>query len=124
MSDPAVITRRTPGETDALRKRIRREYLSTVERITAAMFRIDPVGINFETNTDEYRPEAETVVARLYAPGHAASPAEVRRVVAEEFAYWFGPEYAADPALLEPTTAEVARILSDARHSDYHDPKH
>jgi hypothetical protein len=37
----------------------------TVSTIEALLFRLDPIGINFEDNTDEYRAEAETIARRI-----------------------------------------------------------
>jgi hypothetical protein len=56
-------------------------------RVEALLFYHDPVRINFETNTDEYRPEAETIVLRL---GGATDERSVVKIVHEEFARWFG----------------------------------
>jgi len=50
------------------------------------LFRHDPIGINFEHNTDEYEPEAETIVPRLSS---CHSPDEVLHVVHETFVRWF-----------------------------------
>ena len=36
-----------------------------VDEVSRLLFRADPVGINFETNTDEYDAEAETIVIAL-----------------------------------------------------------
>ena len=46
---------------DALKKRYRGLY----DRVTSILFRIDPMGINFEDNTDEYDPETDTILPRL-----------------------------------------------------------
>lgn len=54
--------------------------------IEELLFRHDPVGIGFEDNTDEYRPEAETITRRL---PEAASEQDVHRIVHEEFVRWF-----------------------------------
>jgi hypothetical protein len=45
-----------------------------VSRVEALLFCHDPIGINFDTNTDEYRPEAHRQIA---------GPVERYRVVAE-----------------------------------------
>ena len=62
--------------------------------VTALLFRHDPVNINYEVNPDEYEPEAGTILPRLR---RCSSPADVRKVVHEEFIRWFdlgiaGPE--------------------------------
>lgn len=43
-----------------------------VDAISQALFRADPVGINFETNTDEYVAEAETIVIALPTSAYRA----------------------------------------------------
>ena len=45
------------------------------------------MGINFDTNTDEYEPEAGTILPRLKS---CQSESDVSRVVYEEFERWFG----------------------------------
>jgi hypothetical protein len=39
-----------------------------VDAVSQVLFRADPVGINFETNTDEYVAEAETMSSRCPRP--------------------------------------------------------
>ncbi len=58
-----------------------------VARVEALLFYHDPIGINFETNTDEYRAEAQAIVLRL---GSATDEASVARITHEEFVKWFG----------------------------------
>ncbi len=50
------------------------------------LFRLDPVGLNFETNTDEYSSEVGTILPRLK---DAKSDCDVLTIVQEEFAHWF-----------------------------------
>jgi hypothetical protein len=62
--------------------------------VSQALFRHDPVGINFETNPDEYQTEAENNLAEAPA---CRSADDVLRVVHGEFVRWFdsataGPE--------------------------------
>lgn len=58
-----------------------------VAQIESLLFTSDPMGINFEHNTDEYEPEAQTIALRL---PEAATAAELHRIVYEEFVRWFG----------------------------------
>lgn len=51
----------------AARDQVKKQYRDLFASVSAAMFRHDPIGINFETNTDEYDPEAGTVIPRLNA---------------------------------------------------------
>lgn len=52
-------------------------------------FAHDPIGINFDDNTDEYEPEVRTIFPRLAA---AQSVTDVEDIVFEEFSRWFGKE--------------------------------
>jgi len=71
-------------ERDALK----RQYGALFASVSDALFKADPVGINFETNTDEYEPEAGTIIPRLRS---AASAEDVQTIVHEEFCRWFDP---------------------------------
>ena len=76
------------------RKQLRQEYGSLFDRVSAILFDLDPIGINFETNTDEYEPEVGTILPRLKS---CHSVKDVRRIVHREFIRWFdrkiaGPE--------------------------------
>jgi hypothetical protein len=75
------------------RSLVKRKYKNLFDEASALLFRCDPIGINFEDNTDEYEPEIGTILPRLSG---CHSPAEVRKVVFEEFRGWFGPESAGD----------------------------
>jgi len=66
-----------------------------VEAISDALFRADPVGINFGTNTDEYDSEAETIVIAL---PNTSGPRDVQLMVHECFVQWFDAQMAGPPA--------------------------
>src|SRR5215475_14022516 len=89
-SDPDLIVPRVMADR-AQRERavVGREDL--VSCIEALLFDDDPIGINFETNTDEYRAEAQTIVVRL---PEATSEEDVARIIHEEFVRWFDPQMA------------------------------
>ena len=59
--------------------------------VETLLYRHDPIGIAFGDNPDEYRPEAESVVARL---PRAGSVDDVRSLVHEEFVRWFDADTA------------------------------
>jgi hypothetical protein len=71
------------------RRKLKLEYGDLFDSIVALLFRNDPIGINFEDNTDEYDPEARTILPRLPT---CKSSADVLRVVHEEFTRWFDPQ--------------------------------
>jgi hypothetical protein len=68
---------------------VRQRYGEFFDQISAALFAADPIGIDFETNTDEYDPEASTIIPRLH---ECSSIRDVQVVVHEEFVAWFGLE--------------------------------
>ncbi len=82
---------RTKEEIEADNRRVRAEYGQLFDDVAEILFRHDPIGINFEDNTDEYEPEARTIVPRLKT---CRSPQDVITVVHEEFQRWFDPEIA------------------------------
>ena len=79
---------------DALRARrvaLKEAHRVIFEALAALFFEIDPVGINYDENTDEYEPEVGTVLPRLAG---AKSLVDVNTILTEEFDHWFGrPNY-------------------------------
>ena len=71
------------------RRRLKAQWGASYERLSGILFAADPIGINFETNTDEYEPEVETILPRLSS---CQSPSEVREIVHQEFRRWFDHE--------------------------------
>jgi hypothetical protein len=79
----------------ALARSSRRELLvgseDLVRDVSSLLFDDDPMGINFEENSDEYDPEAETIVIRLQQLDRDwLTDQAVTRIVHEEFRRWFG----------------------------------
>ncbi|MGA9481399.1 MAG: hypothetical protein WBV48_05665, partial [Candidatus Acidiferrales bacterium] len=68
------------------RRRLRAEYGELVDSVAALLYRHDPIGINFEDNTDEYEPEAGTILPKLKTC-HSAD--DVLQLVHAEFVRWF-----------------------------------
>ena len=62
-----------------------------VQDVSQILFAADLIGINFETNTDEYDSEAETIVIAL---PQAARPKDVQALTHETFVQWFDPQTA------------------------------
>src|SRR5438552_13976949 len=56
---------RTREEILQARRQLREKYRNLYDATIALLFRHDPVGINFEDNTDEYAPEAGTILPKL-----------------------------------------------------------
>lgn len=80
---------KTPGQI--AQEELRHQYGSLFDDISGLLFRHDPVGINFETNRDEYDPEARTILPRL---PNCSSEADALRVVHDEFCRWFDADTA------------------------------
>ena len=82
------MTHRMIAPTKTERDAIKREYGTLFASISDALFEADPIGINFDDNTDEYDPETGTIIPRL---GLAKSAEDVQAIVYEEFCRWFDP---------------------------------
>ncbi len=72
------------------------DYQDLMEKISKILFEEDPIGINFEENTDEYDTEARTIVPRL---GNSKSIEDIQQILHEEFCRWFD----------EKTAGEISR---------------
>ena len=73
-------------ELEAEKERLKLEYGSLLSSIAEILFKQDPIGINFDDNTDEYETEARTILPRL-RDCHSAE--DVLNVTHEEFQRWF-----------------------------------
>ena len=92
------------AENRRRRSELRRRFKGLYEEVTRILFEEDPIRINFETNTDEYEPEAGTILPRLRG---CATAEDVRMLVHTEFVHWFGSEIA---GLAEKYTSAARRI--------------
>jgi len=72
-------------------KEIKQQQPELFKAVSDLMFKHDPIEINFETNTDEYDPEAGTVISRLPA---AKNEVDVLDIIHQEFIVWFGEDTA------------------------------
>ncbi len=84
-------------KADEIRKErdeLKHQYGAAYERLNEILFFEDPIGINFEHNTDEYEPEVGTILHRL---GDSRSVDDVARIVNEEFVKWFDSSIAGPP---------------------------
>ena len=73
------------------RRRLKAKYGELFEVVSEILFRNDPMGINFEFNTDEYEPEVGTILPRLK---DCSSTSDAVKVIHQEFVCWFDPEIA------------------------------
>jgi hypothetical protein len=82
--------------------------------VEALLYRHDPIGIAFGDNPDEYRPEAESILARL---PRAGSVEDVRALVHQEFVNWFDDEIAGPADRYEAIARELWSIWHDRASS-------
>jgi hypothetical protein len=96
------------------RRQLRAQYHEVFEEMSLLLFRHDPVGINFETNTDEYEPEVGTILPRLK---ECESAADVQRIVHEEFIRWFDSGTAGPIASYTKIADEIWQIWQKFKSS-------
>jgi hypothetical protein len=95
---------RTRDEIMEERRLLKAQYGKLFDAVSALLFRHDPVGINYETNDDEYELEVGTILPRLRG---CSSVEDVRRVVFEEFVRWFGAETAGSEEQYAKLSTEI-----------------
>ena len=102
---------RTRAEILESRRRLKAEYGELFAAVAALLFHHDPIGIIFEgdTNTDEYEPEARTILPRLRGC-HSAD--DVQSVVHSEFVRWFG-EDAGSPEHYKKVASEIWQLWQE-----------
>jgi len=91
------------------REQLRAQYPDLFERLLQILFRVDPLGVNFEDNTNEYEPEVGTILPRL---AQARSEADMHRILTEELEHWFGASIA---TRFPERVARAAREIWSAR---------
>ncbi|MEA2164986.1 MAG: hypothetical protein QOK37_3113 [Thermoanaerobaculia bacterium] len=69
------------------RSELKIKYAALFASFAEILFRLDPAGINFEVNPDEYEPEVGTILPRVI---DVTSAEEIVPVLREEFFRWFG----------------------------------
>jgi hypothetical protein len=100
--------RRTREQILEARRQLRVAYGELFDATAALLFRHDPIGVSFDNlNTDEYEPEAETILPRL-SGCHSSN--EVLHVVHEEFVRWFGEDTARSGERYEQIASELWQL--------------
>jgi len=89
------------------RRLLRTEYGKLFDAMAALLYRHDPIGINFEINTDEYESEAGTILPRLHSC-HSAD--DVLQVVHAEFVRWFDSDTAGPLEHYKEIASEVWQL--------------
>jgi hypothetical protein len=99
------------------RDALKLEFGALFDEVSAALFAADPMGVNFGGNTDEYDPEAGTILPRL-RDAHSADDVQV--LVYEEFCRWFDKENAGDIGRYEEVSEIIwgAWLRSASKRSD------
>jgi hypothetical protein len=98
---------RTREEILENRRRLRAEYGELFDSMAALLFRHDPIGVNFDDNTDEYEPEVDTILPRMRG---CHSSDDVLRVVHEEFIHWFDSSIAGSPERYQTIASEIWQL--------------
>jgi len=101
---------RTREEILESRRRIKAEYGALFDSISALLFRHDPIGINFEENTDEYDLEAETILPRLR---RCHTLEDAHNAVHSEFVRWFDAGTAGPPERYKQIAAEIWQLWQE-----------
>jgi hypothetical protein len=94
-------------ESKRRRSELKVEYATLFASFAEILFRLDPAGINFEVNSDEYEPEVGTILPRII---DATSVDEIVPVLRDELSRWFGAGIPR-PGI---TYEEIARELYEA----------
>lgn len=98
---------RTREEIREERRRLKAEYGELFDAAAAVLFHHDPVGINFETNRDEYEPEVGTILPKLRK---CCSQDDVLKVVHEEFVRWFDAATAGPPEHYRQIASDIWQL--------------
>ena len=93
-------------------KRLKAQYGKLFDDVAEILFRHDPIGINFEDNTDEYEPEVRTILPRLRT---CQDSDDVVTVAYEEFQKWFGPGIAGDSEKYRALGEEIWHLRNKTR---------
>ena len=88
------------------------ELVASVERL---LFEEDPIGINFESNLDEYRLEAERITLRL---PEASTDTELLPIDHQEFVTCFGGDLAGPMTKYERIASAIWEIYIQRQTSD------
>lgn len=78
-----------------------------VDELTAVLFEADPIGLNFDTNTDEYAAEAQSIALRL---PEVSDLDQLRELVHQEFVRWFDADLAGSPSMYTALTQKVLAV--------------
>ena len=103
---------RTREEILEERRRLKAEYGELFDKIAALLFRHDPINIGFDAPTDEYEPEAGTILPRLR---DCHSEDQARKVIHQEFVRWFDPSTAGPEESYAEISSEIWQLWQQYR---------
>jgi hypothetical protein len=101
---------RSREEIRKAHRELKVEYATLFDSVAALLFRHDPIGINFDDNTDEYESEVGTILPRLRT---CESPEDVLLVVHQEFVRWFGEATTGSAQRYVTIAAEIWQLWKD-----------
>lgn len=116
-SDWDAVSARVRAEKAARRAAVE-PYREVADAVSAVLFRRDPIGINFEDNTDEYDAEAESIVLRLAAAPATDSVETVEVIVHQEFIRWFDEKMAGPRDRYRDIAREIWDVWSAAEQGE------
>ena len=82
------------NEARVAREVLKTAYRDAFMRLAQILFEEDPIGINFEDNTDEYDAEAGTILPKLR---HCETVEQIQGLLHSEFVRWFDIDTAGPP---------------------------
>ena len=93
------------------RERLKKEYGYLFSEVSKLLFDIDPMGISFEDNFDEYDLEVGTILPRLWV---IKEEERIESVVREEFQKWFdlGGDHDLSDDTYDLITSGIHKILT------------
>jgi len=92
------------------RAELRKRYKHAYDRLAAALYEEDPIGINFGDNSDEYEPEVGSILPHLAS---CRGLGDIQTMVHREFCAWFGPETAGSAKKYARIASRIYDELSD-----------
>lgn len=98
------------------REVLKAKYSDFFAEVSSLMFKHDPVGISFSDNTDEYDPEAGTVIPRI---GLCKTAAELTDVLHEEFCRWFDAETVGPRSHYEALAQAIWSLADTSLHGGH-----
>jgi hypothetical protein len=96
-------------EANKKRKILEKNDPLLFRKVAEILFKHDLMGIDYEVNTNEYEPEAGTIIPQLE---NCSNAIEVRKVIYEEFIRWFYDDVGSESEYTV-VAAEIWDVWSD-----------